>query len=214
MLNAWKYSIRRPAGSAARRVAGVAGLCVSMLLPLTAVAEQVFYRYTNAQGTQVINHSIPPEYAQKGYEVISATGKIVRVVQPVAAGEVAAQREAEKLERDRLAEWDQQLLRRYSRVEEISSAKQRKLTELEGNVAILQSNLRALKLQIVDQQARAADIERSGRAVPVTIIQAIESLAAEQVVTEQQIVLRRGEYEEVAERFDRDIERFREIRSK
>ena len=151
---------------------------------------------------------------QKGYEVISATGKVVRVVAPVAAGEVAAQREAERAERARLAEWDQQLLRRYSRVEEITSAKQRKLAELEGNIAILQSNLRGLKLQIIDQQARAADIERSGRKVPPGIIQAIESLEAEQTITEQQIVLRRDEFEEVAARFDRDIERFREIRAK
>lgn len=41
-----------------------------------------YYRYRNAEGVKVISHSIPPEFSQSGYEILSATGRVIRVVPP------------------------------------------------------------------------------------------------------------------------------------
>jgi chromosome segregation ATPase len=196
--------------------AGCLSLCLALstaLVPTVSQAtERVFYRYINDKGVKVMTHTIPPEYAQKGYEVVHSSGKVIKVVAPAISREEAAKRNAERAEAERLAEWDAKLTRRYSRVADIEAAKQRKLQELEGNITILEGNLRGLKTQIGQQQARAADSERAGRQVPEAVINTINALEEEVVITESQIALRREEYNEVADRFDRDIERFRVIR--
>lgn len=45
-------------------------------------AQKLLYRYVNEQGVKVLNHIIPPKYAQNGYEVINESGQVVRVVPP------------------------------------------------------------------------------------------------------------------------------------
>lgn len=192
--------------------AGVLGVCLTLAPALSQAAERVLYRYVNEKGVKVMNYSIPPEYAQKGYEVVTPSGKVIKVVPPAMSREEAAKRNAAKAEADRLAEWDAKLTRRYTRVADIEAAKKRKLVELEGNITILEGNLRGLKSQIAQQQARAADNERAGRKVPEAVINTIKSLEEEVVITESQIAQRREEFNEIAARFDRDIERFRVIR--
>jgi hypothetical protein len=193
--------------------AGVAAVCVlGLSAQLVHAAERVYYRYINEKGSQVIEHSISPEYAQKGYEVVTASGKVIKVVPPALSGEEAAKYNAAKAEAERLAEWDAKLTRRYSKVADIEAAKKRKLVELEGNITILKGNLRGIKSQVAQQQARAADIERAGREVPEAVVNNIQALEKEVVITEQQITLRQDEFNQVAARFDKDMERFRVIR--
>jgi hypothetical protein len=193
--------------------AGVAAVCVlGLSAQLVYAAERVYYRYINEKGSQVIEHSISPEYAQKGYEVVTASGKVIKVVPPALSGEEAAKHNAAKAEAELLAEWDAKLTRRYSKVADIEAAKKRKLVELEGNITILKGNLRGIKSQVAQQQARAADIERAGREVPEAVVNNIQALEKEVVITEQQIDLRQDEFNQVAARFDKDMERFRVIR--
>ena len=47
------------------------------LPPLASGSE--LYRYTNAEGTVVIDHRIPPQYVAQGYEVLNDKGVVVRV---------------------------------------------------------------------------------------------------------------------------------------
>jgi hypothetical protein len=62
-------------------------------LPVAAKEEyapgSVFYRYTNDQGVRVLSQSIPPRYVPNGYEVISRTGRVLKVVEPAPSGEEA-----------------------------------------------------------------------------------------------------------------------------
>ena len=50
-----------------------------LTLPLS-VSSAELYRYTNAEGTVVIDHRIPPQYVAQGYEVLNDKGVVVRVV--------------------------------------------------------------------------------------------------------------------------------------
>ncbi len=188
-----------------------AGQCFSLVV-FAAAGEKVYYRYINTQGTPVINSSIPPEYAQKGYEVVTASGVLVKTVSPALSGADVARQAAQKVAEEERIEWDTQLLRRYSRAADIETAKKRKLAELEGNITILKSNQRSLKLQMVAEQARAADMERAGRAVPESWVAAISEFKNQTEIIEQQIIERRKDYDAVAAKFDDDIARFRVLR--
>lgn len=136
-------------------------------LPATAKDEytpgSVFYRYTNDQGVRVLSQSIPPKYVPNGYEVISRTGRVIKVVDPAPSGEEAERVAEERRVQEEQNRWDAELRRRYSSVADIESAKTRNLAELQSNVNILQGNLNNVHNRIEEQEAQAASIERSGR---------------------------------------------------
>src|SRR5690606_5654415 len=89
-------------------------------LTVTATAAPNLYRYRDSNGTGVIGASVSPEYVKYGYEVLSATGRVVEVVPRAPAPEEIAAREAAQAQAERerelareKAEEDALLLRLY-----------------------------------------------------------------------------------------------------
>ncbi len=184
----------------------------TLILSGTALAgNKVFYRYVNDEGVKVLNHTIPPEYAQKGYEILSATGHVLKVVEPAISKEEGEKLAVERRARKELALWDASLRRRYSSVADIEAAKKRKLLELEANMSVLNTNIEGLKEQIETIQSEAAQIERSGREVSESLLANLKGLHVEMENTKAQVVQRKEEYRRLLEKYDRDIERFKVI---
>jgi len=186
------------------------------LAPLVLGAE--LYRYTNAEGTVVIDHRIPPEYVARGYEVLNERGVVVQVVPRELTPEERTNRDAaEKLaaeaaaEQKRLREWDESLLLRYSTIEDIEAARERELRDLRIRVSILKSNKRSLKQQVESYQAQAADQERMGRSVEASHLKAIEDLQGEIDTTDRSIADRDEEIARVTADFQQDIDRFEQL---
>ncbi|NHN37128.1 hypothetical protein G8764_07475 [Pseudomaricurvus alcaniphilus] len=192
-------------------------LAAALLLPGWALAAnrapvKTYYRYINDQGVKVINHQIPPEYVQKGYEVVSAHGVVLKIVDPAPTEEEAEAAERERARIEAQREWDEELLRRYSSLRDIEAAKQRKLAQIQTSINILESNISNIKSQIVTQQAKAADSERLGREVPKQILAAISGLEEELRHTREQADERQQLYQETIEKYERDKQRFDIIR--
>jgi hypothetical protein len=182
-------------------------------MPLALAVE--LYRYTNDEGSTVIDYQVPPEHVKKGYEVLNDKGVVIRVVPRELTEE--EQKEADARERQeaqaladqrRLQEWDESLLLRYSTVEDIEAAQERALMDLRIRVSILKSNKHSLKQQVENYQAQAAELERMGRPVDVQRLQAIEDLQAEIAATDRAIADREVEVAGVNEAFEADIARF------
>ncbi len=185
---------------------------IFVIAPTVSANGKVFYRYINSDGVKVIDQQIPPEYAQKGYEVVTSRGEVIKVVEPAISGEDAEKRHAKKLRDEQLAAWDAELRRRYSSVGDIDAAKKRKLAQVDGSIAILQSNIRNLKKQISQQHARAANSERMGRAVPEAVLKTIAALEEELKLTEDQVEQRKEQYRAIDDKYEDDKERFLIIR--
>ena len=193
----------------------MAGLsCVAVAAPTSKDDSDiggVLFRYQDENGNQVVHQSIPPDVAPRGYEIISKGGHLLKTVPPAPKG-ADVKKMVEQMRREaELEEWDTRLRRRYSTVADIESAKQRSLSELQGNISILRANWSGVHAQLESQQSRAAAMERSGRQVSATVAQNIQDLEEEQVEINKQIDQRNAELQEEAGRFDRDIARFREI---
>lgn len=209
------FSVLRPLS----RLAGVlVGTGLWLVVTQGTVAAKpesgrVFYRYQDATGVTVINHQIPPEYAQKGYEVVTARGDVLKVVEPAPSGEEATAQELQRQRQAELAAWDTELRRRYSSVRDIEAAKERKLAQVNNSIAILQGNLRNLKQQIAQQHAQAAKSERMGVAVPQAVLTTLASLEEELKVSEENLAEREQQYQRIEAKYDQDIERFRIIES-
>ncbi|MEP1471297.1 MAG: hypothetical protein ABJK20_11795 [Halieaceae bacterium] len=191
-------------------------VCCALLLvhPLNSLAREL-YRYTNDQGNMVVDYQVPPEYVPNGYEILNEKGVVIEVVPRELSEEEKANRDIEvrlaeeaQAEQDRLREWDETLLLRYSTIEDIEAARERSLSDLRIRVSILKSNKRSLKQQVENYQAQAADQERRGKPVDVKHVTAIEDLQAEIAITEAAIVDRQAEIEQVSANYQADIDRF------
>ncbi|MFT5578490.1 MAG: hypothetical protein ACI9WS_001245 [Paraglaciecola psychrophila] len=181
-------------------------------------AAGVLYRYHNDNGTPVINHQIPPEYVERGYDILSSDGNLLRTVPRALSAEELQERSTDEskaryAEREalRMRAWDESLLLRYSSTEDIDAAQQRAMKELNIRVSILKSNLSATKSQIERGQLEAANIERRGAEAPAEMTGNIEIMKLEIEDIEQSIVTRREEIAAMKVDFERDKTRFESL---
>jgi len=190
----------------------ISGLVMAMSAHVLAQKEKkMFYRYTTNDGHKVVSQTIPPQYIRNGYELLTLSGEIIKVVAPAPpeadAERVANERKAAK-ERARM---DVELRRTYSSVQDIESAKARNLLELQNTVNILQANLSSVKLQLKAQEAHAASIERSGKTLTSEVLKNITTLRTEEKDLNVQIKQREAEYQSSADKYEQDKLRFIEI---
>lgn len=171
---------------------------------------QQMYRYTDDNGIVVTGNSITPEYARKGYQIVTITGVVLQTIPPeptTEEREKIAQANMNKLSAAQQLEEDKRLLLRYSTVEEIQFAKNRKLTEINNKIILLNSNVGTLQSQIGVEQQRAATYERNGQSVPAALLKKIENLQQELKITEGQVASRKQELADETVRFDQEIAR-------
>ncbi|MEZ5503002.1 MAG: hypothetical protein R3E50_10200 [Halioglobus sp.] len=187
-----------------------------MLGLLTAASSKQLYRYRNAEGVVVVGFQVPAESVGSGYEVLNSKGMVIKVVPRELTEEEKKQKDAlekqekeARAEQERLRQWDESLMLRYSTVEDIQDAERRALGDLQIRLSILRGNRRSLKQKVENYQAQAAATERAGMKVEVERLRAIESLQNEITATERDIVDREREIEALSASFDADIERFK-----
>lgn len=186
-------------------------LILGALLAVPVAAGGQLYRYTNSEGTVVIDDRIPSDYVSQGYEILNQQGKVVEVIPPRRTAEEALQaartQEAETAARER----DRNLLLRYSTVEDIEIARDRVLKDLQVRIRILESNRNTLSQSLASYQSEAADAERRGEQTSAAVIKELDVLQEELDSNEQRIAARRAELDEVSAGYARDIARFEEI---
>ena len=187
-------------------VALLAGLCCVM----PAVAAE-YYRYLNDKGVPVLDRQgVPPEFIEKGYQVVDDQGRVLRAIPPAPSKEERERLAAEKAK----AVSDAQLLRIYSESADVERARDRKLAELDGVISVAQSNLGSLRTQQANLQSKAAEFERAGRKVPEHLLVQIENIKAEQVSLEKDIERYHRSRKEAELSFEADRLRLIELRGR
>lgn len=176
----------------------------------TAKTEMHMYRYTNDQGALVTGNSISPEYARKGYQIVTVTGVVLSTVAPEPTAEERAklaEQAKDKLNAEQQKAHDKDLLLRYNSLDDIAIAKQRRLDEINNQIVLLNSNVGTLKSQMDTEHQRAAIFERNGQPVPKVQLDKIADLQQAIKVTEDQVAQRRQELVDETARFDKDTAR-------
>ncbi len=178
-------------------------LSAGLLAPISH-AEEYLYRYKNDEGVKVLNHTIPPKYAQKGYEVLSRSGQFIRKVAPAPTDGDIAKENSERMLREKFTI----LQRRFSSPQDIEDAKRRRLANINTNISIVRGNMGGINTRIENLMRQAADAERAGRTVPPTLLQQLGDAKAELEVAEASLKARLEEYQTVSDRFDSDLATF------
>lgn len=192
---------------------------LALLAAWPASAQDRFYRYENGDGITVIDDHVPPQFAPKGYAILSATGRVITVVpraltdaelNDVNGEAVKARLRLEEEEKQR--RFDDMLLTRYSSVEDITSARTRRVNELLVQTEMTKGRIANLKSQLEARQEEAASLERQGREVPAEYGETIEALRGDIGISEQLLSRLQVEQQATALRFDMEARRFGELR--
>ncbi|HEY6529256.1 MAG TPA: hypothetical protein VIZ65_11225 [Cellvibrionaceae bacterium] len=183
------------------------GLSISILpnVLLAAAAESkeeraAYYRYVNDQGVKVMDHSIPPAFSQRGYEVLNSVGRVIKVVPPALTEQDIKALEA----RQAIKEEYEQLSRRYSSTLDIEEAKLRQLERLDANIALVRGNINNLKRQIDGIGTKAAEFERAAKPVPASLLESLAKTKNELANSENLMVIRVAEKQQVVDKFERE----------
>lgn len=196
------------------------GLCALLMLTQASLAAE-YKCWMNKQGVRECGSSVPPEYAQGRIEVVNERGLIIRVIEPAKTREqlekereqerLRMEREAIKREQERL---DAILLNAYTTERDLLIARDTNLKSAQSHLDIAQSNLRGLQRNLSDLQDRAANFERSGKKVPDELLTEIAETEQDIAEKEQQIEKREAEKKLLEQRFEKDLQRFRELKGR
>lgn len=184
---------------------------IGISIPL---AHAGMYRYTDENGQVVIGSSISQEAAQRGYDILNNSGRVVTTITPAPTDKELADRGAEKQRQDALElqrQQDQELLKRYSHPDQARSAMNRKVRELDGLINLKKSNITVISGQLSAEQSRAADLERSGQKIPKPSLERIRRLETQILDTEQEIGGQLQDIQTLQESYEIDIRRLQKL---
>ncbi len=182
------------------RVATISIALGMLALSQVALAQGYTYRYVNDEGVKVMGNSIPPHYVSRGYEVLSATGRLLRVVEPAPDPEFLAAAKAKA----ELKEKYDHLAMRYSSEHDIEAAKQRKLVHVDASILLADSSIDRVQEQIDKTTLRAASYERAGKAVPKRVVDALALLDEKMSANKMIKASRVAEKQAIVDRFEAD----------
>ncbi len=181
-------------------------------MPLNSHASPL-YRWVDNEGKTHYGDNIPPQYVQKGYHVVSEQGITVYTIKP--ASEIPPpEPKEEKKKVTPLTTYERGLLATYINEEELLQAKTRKLADIDTISQLTRENIQLLENQFHHLTKQAGDHERRGRKVPEHLRQDI-STTQEKILNMLNTIERyRQQKIEAAQRFDRDLARYRELKQR
>lgn len=209
-------------------------LCLSIsVLVFYAFSVQAgqLYRFPDENGVMTLSRSLPPEAAQKGYDIID--DKTMRLIERVAPAPTEDEIEALKAEQAREAErqhqqaleakqaekarqkqyqYDRTLLLTYPTEADLLAARDRDIGYRQEQIDLLSEKLPKLQQRLETVQKEAAERELSGGKVTPNMQKRLEAAREEIRVRKQAVKKYQAEIEELTVQYQQDLERLRQLR--
>jgi fructose-specific component phosphotransferase system IIB-like protein len=199
----------------------------SMLWTITAAASPgsttpaTHYRWKDASGVVHFGDTIPASALSGGYDIVNNQGMVVRHVQRELT---PAERKAAELEAARAAAAkraaqqrsleDAQMMSAYPTAKSLQDYQQSELNQIQNDIKTVETNLQSQEGTLTDLLAHAADLENSGKPVPVFMNKRISD--QRQTVNDERKALdqRKADYVAAQVKFAAQLQHYRELRSK
>lgn len=177
------------------------------------------YKWVDKDGNVHYTNTPPPEAAQRDRTVLDEHGNVTETLQGAQTPEeleAERRREAEIERQKQLAEEraarDNMLLQTYTTVGEMEMARDGRINALEAQVKVVSGAIASLETQLAGLESRASALREGGKPVPEDLQKQIDETRAELLDNQKFLIARKEEQDEVRERFDADIARFKELR--
>jgi chromosome segregation ATPase len=192
------------------RIPGKFLLLALIPVAVATYANEKLYRYMNEDGVVVIDFSIPPKFADKGYEVLSPSGRVLETVAPKQSDEMSSsERKAAAEEQKRE---DLYILRSYSSVDDVNNARKRRLSMLDYEIDSLSRKLEDYQKRRRELSAKAASYQAAGKQPPESTAELLKDLEDQSVITRNNVAERRKQYQALNKKYDYYAVRLVELR--
>ncbi len=188
------------------RIFSVVVLMLTMGIAAPSWAGKLFYIFKDDKGRTRMHDTIPPEYAQKGYRVVNEQGATVEVVPPLAATPAPAK--PQKV----LSDQDHALLRTFQHVSDIAEARDRQIAALESIILSTNATVASFQRNLQELQKLANTMEEGGEVAPDKVRKDILWVEGQIKINKAFIEDKRKEQEDTRLKYDRDMQRFRELK--
>jgi len=152
----------------------VLGLLSAAMLVAATSAYANLFRYRDANGVLVISHTIPNDRVRYGYEIVDNYGAVIEAIPP----QLSENEYKAKLAREQaIADCEKALDRvhkLYQNESDIDYAEQQGLASMDQSIANIRANLNVATSQREEFEARAAQLDVSGRTIPTALLDNIE----------------------------------------
>lgn len=170
-------------------------------------------KWVDDKGVTHYGDSVPPEYANRSNTMLNKAGRVVRnneAFKPAAAAPTPdAEQERLLAEQKRR---DSVLLASYTTEQEIDLAKERSTQMDESAIKGLEQRATGVKERLATHQKSAAAIQARKKPIPEDLKQDLDGATGELKRIEEQITQKRKDIEETRVHFDRDKQRFHELK--
>lgn len=146
---------------------------------------------------------------QRKVIAVPKTGAELKAMEDAKLAEEQAKKAAEEQ-----AKRDSQLLAAYTHEEDITSTRDRRISEVDAQIKATEDTVKSLRVSLGRLHAQAAEEQRAGRGVPAVTTKAIANNEAQIVKHERNVEKWRKDQETMRTQYQADIVRFREAKNR
>ncbi|HZX22968.1 MAG TPA: DUF4124 domain-containing protein [Woeseiaceae bacterium] len=202
------------------KAAPIALATLAIVLLTGAGEERRTYSWTDDEGVTHYGDKVPPEYRDQKKRILNEQGVTVGVIEGKKTPEELAlekRRRAMEAEKEKRRRADKVLLSTYLSVEELEMHRDRRLELLRAQQKVAELYLRNLRRRMVSLQEEASNykpytIEPGAEMIPPDLQADLSDTKDRINRQEAQLAEHRRETEQLEQKFDQDISRFRALK--
>jgi hypothetical protein len=211
------YSSRRTT----RRHGAPLMLLLALALSWAGSADAELYRWVDEHGRVHYGDRVPPRAAAQGRDVMDSSGRVTKTVRGAVSEE---EREAlrKRLEQEKIERIKQEEKERKDRILLMTFTSERDLRIVhEERIRIYDTTIRLLERKVKKQADKLLDLEKgvsryekNGAEVPDQLVKDLGVLSRQLQETRTYLDQKQVERQEVVDRFEADLARYRELKSR
>ncbi len=203
--------------------------CICLLFMSYSVSAGPLYRFPDENGVLTLSRSLPPEAAQKGYDVLDDKSmRLIERVAPAPTADEIAEIEAQKVQAiaqqkqakidaklaEEQARVDRTLLITYPTEQDLINARDKDLAYREEQIKTYQSKLPILQKNLEQIQKEAAEHELSGGKITPNMQKRLDAAHEEIAVRKLAIEKYQAEVDALSAQYEAELNRLRQLLNK
>jgi hypothetical protein len=184
----------------------------------SGVSKPKTYKWVDEKGVTHYGDSVPAEYSQREQRVLNSQGVEVQKHQAEMSPAEAAEYAAKQKEEAQRRQHDMFLISTYPSVKEIEAVRDNRLEQINGQVSASEAYVVTLNTRLEGLKQRSLsyapyNTKPGARRMPDDLAEEMVRTMSELRTQSSALAQRRTELQGVIDQFDRDIKRFKELRT-